>query len=136
MCHKFSLENFASRTKNKFKYKGSFTFNTSRFFFNLTLPGTVSGDIVKIAYLLKYNQEEKEKVILATFIDRVIGFLGLFIVATIVIVWSMSNTEALRNSNLIVRIFIYFVGVGSMCALLLTAVISMQKIILNYSIQI
>jgi glycosyltransferase 2 family protein len=49
-------------------------------FFSSVLPGSVSGDLVKIMYVQKYNQSLSKKFLLASiFIDRLVGLAGLIL---------------------------------------------------------
>ncbi len=49
-------------------------------FFNFALPGTTGGDLIKAYYLTRYTQHKTEAVT-TVFLDRVIGLLGLVILA-------------------------------------------------------
>jgi glycosyltransferase 2 family protein len=55
-------------------------------FFNQFMPGGTGGDVVKIYYLLKETPGKKAQALLAALIDRVVGLLGLMLVA-VFIVW-------------------------------------------------
>lgn len=57
-------------------------------FFNFALPGTTGGDLFKAYYVTKYTHHKTEAVT-TIFLDRVIGLLGLMIIATamLVIAW-------------------------------------------------
>lgn len=52
------------------------------FFFNNFLPGTVSGDLVKVAFLMR-EQNRRTAAIATVLLDRIIGLTGLFWVATL-----------------------------------------------------
>jgi len=62
--------------------------------FNLVIPGAVGGDLIKAAYLVKMHIK-KTQAIASMVIDRILGLLGLFVLATIagVVAWSQSNGE-------------------------------------------
>lgn len=51
-------------------------------FFNLVIPGAVGGDVVKAAYLVR-DQDRKARAVASIVIDRLIGLLGLFLLAAI-----------------------------------------------------
>src|SRR5205807_7287957 len=55
-------------------------------FFKQFMPGGTGGDVVKIYYLLKETPGKKAQALLAALIDRVVGLLGLMLVA-VFIVW-------------------------------------------------
>jgi uncharacterized membrane protein YbhN (UPF0104 family) len=50
--------------------------------FNLVIPGAVGGDLIKAAYLVRMHIK-KTQAIASMVIDRIVGLLGLFILATI-----------------------------------------------------
>jgi hypothetical protein len=50
-------------------------------FFSSVLPGSVSGDLIKILYIQKYNSKFSKKFIFASIlIDRVVGLFGLILI--------------------------------------------------------
>jgi uncharacterized membrane protein YbhN (UPF0104 family) len=65
--------------------------------FNLVIPGAVGGDLIKAAYLARMHIK-KTQAIASMVIDRVIGLLGLFMLATIagILVYGTAPT-AVRN---------------------------------------
>jgi uncharacterized protein (TIRG00374 family) len=68
--------------------------------FNLVIPGAVGGDLIKAAYLARMHIK-KTQAIASMVIDRIVGLLGLFILASIggLIAWRASppiETEARR----------------------------------------
>lgn len=58
-------------------------------FFNLAIPGAVSGDLVKMGYITARAGERKAEAVLTILVDRIIGMLGLFIVATVSILCAL-----------------------------------------------
>jgi uncharacterized protein (TIRG00374 family) len=58
-------------------------------FFNLVIPGAVGGDIVKAAYLAR-SQELKSLAVATVVIDRLVGLIGLFMLAALggALAWS------------------------------------------------
>ena len=50
--------------------------------FNLVIPGAVGGDLIKAAYLVRMHIK-KTQAVASMVIDRIVGLLGLFILATI-----------------------------------------------------
>ena len=57
--------------------------------FNLVIPGAVGGDLIKAAYLVRMHIK-KTQAIASMVIDRILGLLGLFILASIAggLVWA------------------------------------------------
>ena len=62
--------------------------------FNLVIPGGVGGDLIKAAYLVRM-QIKKTQAIASMVIDRILGLLGLFILAAIAgaIAWGGAPTD-------------------------------------------
>ncbi|MEO0092976.1 MAG: lysylphosphatidylglycerol synthase transmembrane domain-containing protein [candidate division WOR-3 bacterium] len=54
-------------------------------FFNNVLPTAIGGDVIRIIYTIKDNQ--KAQAFSATFVDRMIGFVGLFFFALLASAW-------------------------------------------------
>jgi glycosyltransferase 2 family protein len=52
--------------------------------FNLVIPGAVGGDLVKAAYFLREQPGRKTRAAASIALDRVIGLLGLFVLALVV----------------------------------------------------
>ena len=50
-------------------------------FFSNIIPGSVSGDIIKSAFIAGYTKDHKAEAILTIFVDRIVGLMGLFVVA-------------------------------------------------------
>jgi uncharacterized membrane protein YbhN (UPF0104 family) len=54
-------------------------------FFNFFIPGGTGGDVVKIFYLLKETPGQRGAALLSVLVDRILGLLGLAILAGILI---------------------------------------------------
>jgi uncharacterized protein (TIRG00374 family) len=52
-------------------------------FFNLAIPGSVSGDLVKMGFIASRAGDRKAESVLTILVDRVLGMMGLFIVASV-----------------------------------------------------
>jgi uncharacterized membrane protein YbhN (UPF0104 family) len=65
--------------------------------FNLVIPGAVGGDLIKAAYLVRMHVK-KTQAIASMVIDRIIGLLALFTLASIAggIVWQTAPTDVRR----------------------------------------
>jgi glycosyltransferase 2 family protein len=58
-------------------------------FFNITLPGAVTGDLIKGYYIVKVAEcEEKTAPLMTLLIDRVVGLFGLIIMAFIALIFN------------------------------------------------
>ncbi len=64
--------------------------------FNLVIPGGVGGDFVKAAYLVRMEINRTQAVASEMVIDRVIGLLGLFVLAGLagLVAWSRVPKES------------------------------------------
>jgi len=65
--------------------------------FNLVIPGAVGGDLIKAAYLVRMHIR-KTQAVASMVIDRILGLLGLFLLASIAgaIAWSWSTPVVQR----------------------------------------
>ncbi len=65
--------------------------------FNLVIPGAVGGDVIKAAFLCR-EQSRKTQAVASMVIDRVLGLLGLFLLAGIsgVFAWDSATPEVRR----------------------------------------
>ncbi|MCA9244976.1 MAG: flippase-like domain-containing protein [Phycisphaerales bacterium] len=61
-------------------------------FFNFALPGTTGGDLVKAYYVTKYTHHKTEAVT-TIFLDRIIGLLGLMIVASVTVLIAFNRID-------------------------------------------
>ncbi len=87
-------------------------------FFNLVLPGAVTGDIVKMAYIKQHAGKRTAEAILTIMLDRVIGLFGLFIVAAGA---CLAAHDFIRNASPLLQgaTSIVAIGcVGGICAIL------------------
>ena len=85
-------------------------------FFNLFLPSTVGGDIVRIADLRNHIRKTKE-IAATVLVDRLVGFcaLGLIVLVSIII-----GREYIRGLDVLIPIAILFFLLFSVVAVLFT----------------
>jgi len=68
-------------------------------FFNTTLPGAVTGDVVKGYYVIKAQQEEgRTRAFMTLLIDRFVGLFGLIVMAFLALVF---NLELILSQELL-----------------------------------
>ncbi len=82
-------------------------------FFNTTLPGSVSGDVVKGFYVIKANQSsEKTKAFMTLLIDRFTGLFGLIVMAFIALLinWPLLISQP-RLHPLAYAVSVLFLGI-------------------------
>ena len=62
--------------------------------FNLVIPGAVGGDFIKAAYLVRMHIK-KTQAIASMLIDRILGLLGLFVLAAVAgaMSWSVATAD-------------------------------------------
>ena len=62
--------------------------------FNLVIPGAVGGDLIKAAYLVRMRIR-KTQAVASMVIDRILGLLGLFILAAVAggFAWQLAPTD-------------------------------------------
>jgi uncharacterized membrane protein YbhN (UPF0104 family) len=80
-----------------FRLRDAFRLGMIGTLFNLVIPGAVGGDVVKAAYLLR-EQSHKGRAIATVVIDRIVGLIGLFLLAAITGAWFWASLgEAIRG---------------------------------------
>lgn len=75
-----------------FTLKDAFRLGLIGTFFNLVIPGAIGGDFVKAAYLTR-EQHRKERAIASIVIDRIVGLIGLFVLAAATGLWFWPSLE-------------------------------------------
>ncbi len=81
-------------------------------FYSTFLPGTTSGDLVKIVYTSRVIGS-KTKSAITVILDRVIGLLALFLIAGIAAAFQMAHNPTMRNVVILVLGVFSVLGVGS-----------------------
>ncbi len=78
----------------KFKLRSTMLLGFIGYVFNLVIPGAVGGDFIKAAYLVRMHIK-KTQAIASMVIDRIVGLLGLFVLAAIagIVAWSEATPE-------------------------------------------
>ena len=85
-------------------------------FFNSVLPGSVSGDLIKIFYIQKLDEKlTKKYLLISVFIDRLVGLIGLILLGGVVSAINYNNlinlstdVSNLTHANIILSIIILF----------------------------
>ena len=89
-------------------------YNWIGMFFNAVLPGSVSGDLVKIFYIKQEDEKLSNNFLLGSIlIDRVVGLFGLMLVLGISTIINYSHLSSFSNElkNLLELNLLLFVGV-------------------------
>jgi len=70
-------------------------------FFSAVLPGAVSGDIIKSAYIAKENPGKKAAVVLTVILDRVLGLFAMIVISLVVFgLFVVTNNPALQHDSM------------------------------------
>lgn len=83
-------------------------------FFNLAIPGAVSGDLLKMAYVAKRAPDRSAEAVLTIMLDRVMGLLGLFVVAGVMVMVCLPWILGLTGEYRVLQAGIFAVGMGSL----------------------
>ena len=83
------------------------------FFFNLVVPGAVGGDLVKMGFAVRRAPNQKTETVFSILVDRIVGLLGLFIVAAISVIVAFDRISALGTRYHIVETGAYIVALCS-----------------------
>lgn len=99
----------------KLSFKESLILHMSGFFFNTTTPGAVSGDVVKMATVMKRDPENRIPAIMTIFMDRLIGLFALIVLTLILVIpsYNFIFTEGSKKLQLAVAL----VAIASLCGL-------------------
>ena len=78
----------------RFKFSATVLLGFIGMVFNLVIPGAVGGDLIKAAYLVRMRIR-KTQAVASMVIDRILGLLGLFILAAIAggFAWQLATTD-------------------------------------------
>lgn len=82
-------------------------------FFNLAIPGAVSGDLVKMGCIAARAGGRKAEGVLTILVDRVVGVLGLLVVASVTVACSLPLLRSLGEGHRLLRLAAGTVALGS-----------------------
>lgn len=100
-------------------------------FFNLALPGAVSGDFVKMACIARRCPERKAESILTIVLDRIVGVLGLFVLASVLVLWHLPFLLGLGPELRWLQVAAFTVGLGSVGGVLASVALEFREPILR-----
>ncbi|MGH9174440.1 MAG: lysylphosphatidylglycerol synthase transmembrane domain-containing protein [Vicinamibacterales bacterium] len=78
-------------------------------FFNSFLLGGVGGDVVKLAYLMRQHSQ-RARILASVMVDRVVGLLGLFVVAGVAMGWHWKDMDGSPESQRLALLIFSVVG--------------------------
>lgn len=110
LCSIFRWHLLLSAFHAQMKLKRTAQLTMIGLFGNCFLPGAMSGDVLKLYYATKELPHAKPTVIMSVVMDRLLGFVAMFLVSTLLII---SRWEGL-TSNVYSRyaVYVYFVVFG------------------------
>ena len=100
-------------------------------FFSNIIPGSVSGDLVKIAYLMRYAGNKKAEAVLTIAVDRLIGLGGLFLVAIVSTLFLLAEYPRLFTAGGVLVYAIWAVCGGGVALLLAMLLLVLREPILR-----
>lgn len=103
-------------------------------FSNLAIPGAVGGDLVKMAFLSQKEKGKKPEAIMTIILDRSLGLLGLFLVASIVVLFYFQDLMHLDQKYRFIRIAAFTIGLGSLAGILGIFLIEIRHRLVKYTI--
>jgi len=83
-------------------------------FWSGVIPGTVTGDFVKMYYVAQHAGEKASAAVLTIVLDRLVGLMGLFVVASISV---LSALDFIRTAPDRVQLAVGIIAGGSICGL-------------------
>ncbi|MBR6371802.1 MAG: flippase-like domain-containing protein [Victivallales bacterium] len=78
-------------------------------FFSQIIPGCVSGDIMKLAFVMKYSKNQGTEAALTILVDRYIGLFGLFVVAALSCLFCLVKCPGIVEGNKVILLAFAFV---------------------------
>ncbi|MCK5805371.1 MAG: flippase-like domain-containing protein [Lentisphaeria bacterium] len=101
-------------------------------FFNVALPGAVTGDLLKMGYIMRHAPDRKAEAVLSIMVDRIIGVLGLCVIAGLMVLLMLDTILgfedwALKGAALVV-------GLGSVGGVAGILVVEMRGRFMRFGI--
>ena len=101
-------------------------------FFNLALPGAVSGDIVKGAFVTQCTETKKAEAILTILLDRIIGLLGLLTLASIMVLIYLPFLLTIKAEYRPIQIAAFSVGAASLASVFGVVLIEIRERLMQH----
>lgn len=89
-------------------------------FFSQIIPGAVSGDVLKLAYVVRQNPGKGAAAVMSGLVDRIVGVSGLFLVASLGGgLYGVLHPEVMKLDSLagLALLLVFCGGAGSLLAL-------------------
>jgi len=101
-------------------------------FFNMAIPGAVGGDLVKMGYIARLAPGRRTEAVLTIMLDRIIGLLALFFVATVMVLLSLSLLAEMGRDDRALQMAAYLVGVGSMGGITAVVLVEFRAVLVRH----
>ncbi|MBK9293051.1 MAG: flippase-like domain-containing protein [Oligoflexia bacterium] len=80
-------------------------------FFNLVMPGSVGGDVLKAYYISKDHPQTKMKSVTSIIVDRIVGLYAIIVIAFLAIIFNFEKLSSQPQlKSLSVFIVVLFIG--------------------------
>ena len=94
----------------------TFSLGMKGMFFSLIIPGAVGGDLAKAGFIsAKTNKGMKTKAVFSILIDRILGLLGLFILAAVLGIINFKEIAKFASSA---KIIVFVISIGIIIAII------------------
>ncbi len=97
-------------------------------FFNMVIPGAVSGDVIKMVYVSEHSKGKTTEAVTTILLDRVLGLFGLFLVALLSVLVSL---PFVLGASLQIQYGAVLVGGGSLVGVLALLTVEFREKIMN-----
>ncbi len=82
------------------------------YLFNFVSLGSVGGDLFKAVFIAREQPGRRAEAVASVIIDRIIGLYGLFVVATVAVLWEGSYQSEAREVRVVSQFVLLGFGVG------------------------
>jgi uncharacterized protein (TIRG00374 family) len=97
-------------------------------FFNLILPGSTGGDVVRLLYMVREEHRKKTAVVLSVLVDRLIGLLVLIPYALVIVWWRYDWLSQTPSAEALLFFLIGFLAISTVI-LLSASVVSYTRLL-------
>jgi len=99
--------------------------------FNLAIPGAVGGDVAKMAFITRQTAGKKTEAVFTILVDRIVGVFGLFLVAGVMVLFSLRFLIELGAENRALQAAAFVVGGGSIAGVVGIVLVEMHQSLLK-----
>lgn len=110
----------------------AFRLNMIGSLFNMVIPGSVGGDVMKAYYVARGEVGRKTEVVATILLDRIVGVMGLLVLAAVVALWNLRSAAA-HPALMTMSLFAIAGAAGSLTAMALGVKFGSRLTILSRS---